>query len=83
MGSAARPCGVARAELLEPRRRIDRAVSAVIMTASITGTSTRKVDGLVKALRDVTDRSRTGVQLVIPGVHRGLTADVRYRVGQG
>jgi putative transposase len=37
-------------ELLEPRRWIDRALWAVIMTAYITGTSTRKVDDLVKAL---------------------------------
>ena len=37
-------------ELLEPRRRIDRALWAVIMRAYITGTSTRKVDQLVKAL---------------------------------
>jgi len=37
-------------ELLEPRRRIDKALWAVIMRAYITGTSTRKVDGLVKAL---------------------------------
>jgi putative transposase len=37
-------------ELLEPRRRIDRALWAVIMSAYITGTSTRKVDDLVKAL---------------------------------
>ena len=37
-------------ELLEPRRRIDKALWAVIMTAYITGTPTRKVDDLVKAL---------------------------------
>jgi len=37
-------------ELLEPRRRIDKALWAVIMTAYNTGTSTRKVDKLVKAL---------------------------------
>jgi putative transposase len=37
-------------ELLEPRRRIDKALWAVIMTAYITGTSTRKVDDLVRAL---------------------------------
>ena len=36
--------------LLEPRRRVDQALWAVIMTAYITGTSTRKVDDLVKAL---------------------------------
>jgi putative transposase len=37
-------------ELLEPRREIDKAMGAVIITACITGTSTRKVDDLVKAL---------------------------------
>jgi putative transposase len=37
-------------ELLEPRRRIDKALWVVIMRAYITGTSTRKVDDLVKAL---------------------------------
>ncbi len=37
-------------ELLELRRRIDKALWAVIMTAYVTGTSTRKVDDLVKAL---------------------------------
>jgi putative transposase len=36
--------------LLEPRRRIDRAVLAVVMQAYVHGTSTRKVDDLVKAL---------------------------------
>jgi transposase-like protein len=36
--------------LLEPRRRIDRALLAVVMEADVHGTSTRKVDDLVKAL---------------------------------
>jgi transposase-like protein len=36
--------------LLEPRRRVDKALWAVIMTAYIHGTSTRKVDDLVRAL---------------------------------
>lgn len=36
--------------LLEPRRRVDKALWAVIMTAYITGTSTRTVDDLVRAL---------------------------------
>jgi putative transposase len=36
--------------LLEPRRRIDRALLAVVMEASVPGTSTRKVDDLVRAL---------------------------------
>jgi putative transposase len=34
--------------LLEPRRRIDRALLAVVMQAYVHGTSTRKVDDLVK-----------------------------------
>ena len=37
-------------QLLEPRRRIDRALLAVVMEAYVHGTSTRKVDDLVKAL---------------------------------
>jgi putative transposase len=36
--------------LLEPRRRIDRALLAVVMEAYVPGTSTRKVDDLVRAL---------------------------------
>src|SRR4029450_2536795 len=36
--------------LLEPRRRIDRALLAVVMEAYVHGTSTPKVDDLVKAL---------------------------------
>ena len=37
-------------EFLEPRRRVDQALYAVVMTAYISGTSTRKVDRLVRAL---------------------------------
>ncbi len=36
--------------LLEPRRRIERALAAVIQEAYVYGVSTRKVDELVKAL---------------------------------
>jgi transposase-like protein len=36
--------------LLEPRRRAEKALRAVVMQAYVTGTSTRKVDGLVEAL---------------------------------
>src|SRR5258708_7412426 len=36
--------------LLEPRRRIDRALWAVVMEAYVHGVSTRKVDDLVQAL---------------------------------
>jgi putative transposase len=51
-------------ELLEPRRRIDRALWAVIMTAYITGTSTRKVDDLVKALGCDTGISKSSVSRI-------------------
>jgi putative transposase len=51
-------------ELLEPRRRIDRALWAVIMTAYITGTSTRKVDDLVKALGCDSGISRSTVSRI-------------------
>ena len=51
-------------ELLEPRRRIDRALWAVIMTAYVTGTSTRKVDDLVKALGCDTGISKSSVSRI-------------------
>jgi transposase-like protein len=51
-------------ELLEPRRRIDKALWAVIMTAYITGTSTRKVDDLVKALGCDSGISRSTVSRI-------------------
>ena len=47
--------------LLEPRRRVDKALWAVIMTAYVTGTSTRKVDDLVKALGCDTGVSKSTV----------------------
>jgi putative transposase len=51
-------------ELLEPRRRIDKALWAVIMRAYITGTSTRKVDDLVKALGCDTGISKSTVSRI-------------------
>jgi transposase-like protein len=51
-------------ELLEPRRRIDKALWAVIMTAYIKGTSTRKVDDLVKALGCDTGISKSTVSRI-------------------
>ena len=59
-------------ELLEPRRRIDRALWAVIMTAYITGTSTRKVDDLVKALGCDTGISKSSVSRIC----KAIDADV-------
>ena len=59
-------------ELLEPRRRIDKALWAVIMTAYITGTSTRKVDDLVKALGCDTGISKSSVSRIC----KNIDADV-------
>ena len=55
-------------DLLEPRRRIDRALWAVIMTAYITGTSTRKVDDLVKALGCDTGISKSSVSRICKAI---------------
>lgn len=55
-------------ELLEPRRRIDRALWAVVMTAYITGTSTRKVDDLVTALGCDTGISKSTVSRICKAI---------------
>jgi putative transposase len=66
--------------LLEPRRRVDQALWAVIMTAYITGTSTRKVDDLVRALGCETGVSRSTVSRICKGIddegRRGLGVKV-------
>jgi transposase-like protein len=50
--------------LLEPRRRIDRALLAVVMQAYVHGVSTRKVDDLVKALGVDTGISKSEVSRI-------------------
>jgi putative transposase len=50
--------------LLEPRRRIDRALWAVIMEAFVHGVSTRKVDDLVTALGIDTGVSKSHVSRI-------------------
>ncbi len=60
-------------ELLEPRRRIDKALWAVIMTAYITGTSTRKVDDLVKALGCDSGISKSTVSRVCAQIDADVT----------
>jgi putative transposase len=60
-------------ELLEPRRRIDRALWAVIMTAYITGTSTRKVDDLVKALGCDSGVSKSTVSRICQDIDEDVT----------
>lgn len=54
--------------LLEPRRRVDQALWAVIMTAYVTGTSTRKVDDLVKALGCDSGVSKSTVSRICKGI---------------
>ena len=65
-------------ELLEPRRRVDRALWGVIMTASVTGTSTRKVDDLVKALGCDSGVSKSTVSRICADIDREV-APVRQR----
>ncbi|MCB0997142.1 MAG: IS256 family transposase, partial [Acidimicrobiales bacterium] len=54
--------------LLEPRRRVDQALWAVIMTAYITGTSTRKIDDLVRALGCESGISKSTVSRICKGI---------------
>ena len=61
-------------ELLEPRRRIDKALWAVIMTAYVTGTSTRKVDDLVKALGCESGVSKSTVSRICAGIDDEVAA---------
>jgi hypothetical protein len=72
---------------LEPRRRIDRALLAVAMEASVHGTSTRKVDDLVKALGVETGISKSEVSRICDELDRcGGTPDhlkERSRPGVG
>jgi len=60
-------------ELLEPLRRIDKALWAVIMTAYITGTSTRKVDQLVKALGCDSGVSKSSVSRICAQIDVDVT----------
>ena len=65
-------------DLLEPRCRVDRALWGVIMTASVTGTSTRKVDDLVRALGCESGVSKSTVSRICQDIDREV-APVRQR----
>jgi putative transposase len=54
--------------LLERRRRIDQALFAVVMEAYVTGTSTRKVDDLVRAIGADSGISKTEVSRICAGL---------------
>ena len=60
--------------LLERRRRIDRALFAVVMEAYVHGISTRKVDDLVAALGVASGISRTEVSRICAELDRDLDA---------
>jgi transposase-like protein len=64
--------------LLERRRRIDRALYAVIMEAYVHGVSTRKVDDLVKALGAASGISKSEVSRICAGLDKEL-AEFRGR----
>jgi transposase-like protein len=60
--------------LLERRRRIDRALFAVVMEAWVHGVSTRKVDDLVKALGGASGISKSEVSRICAELDRDLEA---------
>jgi putative transposase len=64
--------------LLEPRRRIDRALWAVIMEAFVHGVSTRKVDDLVQALGIDAGVSKSHVSRICAELD-GAVGDFRER----
>ena len=61
-------------EFLEPRRRVDQALHAVVMTAYIDGVSTRKVDKLVKAMGGDRGVSRSEVSRICKRIDGLVTA---------
>jgi putative transposase len=54
--------------LLEPRRRVDRALWAVVMEAYVSGLSTRKVNELVAALGCESGISKSEVSRICQGL---------------
>ena len=60
--------------LLERRRRIDRALYAVVMEAYVHGVSTRKVDDLVKALGAASGISKSEVSRICGELDKDLEA---------
>lgn len=60
--------------LLEPRRRIDKALHAVIMEAYVHGVSTRSVDDLVAAMGVASGVSKSEVSRICAGLDREIDA---------
>jgi putative transposase len=61
-------------ELLEPRRRIDQALYAVVMEAYVSGVSTRSVDDLVAAMGVDTGISKSEVSRICKGLDQRVAA---------
>jgi putative transposase len=61
-------------ELLEPRRRIDQALYAVVMEAYVNGVSTRSVDDLVAAMGVDTGISKSQVSRICEGLDARVEA---------
>jgi putative transposase len=61
-------------ELLEPRRRIDQALYAVVMEAYVNGVSTRSVDDLVAAMGIDTGISKSQVSRICEGLDARVEA---------
>lgn len=61
-------------ELLEPRRRIDQALYAVVMEAYVNGVSTRAVDDLVAAMGIDTGISKSEVSRICEGLDERVAA---------
>lgn len=66
--------------LLHPRRRVDKALYAVICTAWIEGVSTRKVDDLVKALGNETGISKSTVSRICEDIDEAVHAFLGRRL---
>ena len=60
--------------LVEPRRRVDRALWAVVMEAYVSGVSTRKVDELVAALGCESGISKSEVSRICQGLDTQVQA---------
>ena len=60
--------------ILEPRRRVDQALYAVIMEAYISGVSTRKVDALVGALGSQSGISKSQVSRICQDIDQQVQA---------
>lgn len=61
-------------EILEPRRRIDQALYAVVMEAYVNGVSTRSVDDLVAAMGIDTGISKSEVSRICAGLDERVAA---------